>query len=52
VFHVVLLLQVNIVGKELGLGFAGIGFEPKWPLSARPSVPKVVDFCDISFKLM
>lgn len=35
------LEQVNIVGKELGLGFAGIGFEPKWPLSARPSVPKV-----------
>lgn len=35
------VLQVNIVGKELGLGFAGIGYEPKWPLSARPSMPKV-----------
>lgn len=34
------LEQVNIVGKELGLGFAGIGFEPKWPLRERPRMPK------------
>lgn len=27
------LEQVNIVGRELGLGFASIGFEPKWPLA-------------------
>lgn len=37
----VCFLQVNIIGRELGLGFAGIGYEPKWPLSERPSVPKV-----------
>ncbi|XP_024360231.1 glutamate--cysteine ligase A, chloroplastic isoform X2 [Physcomitrium patens] len=34
------LEQVNIIGKELGLRFAGIGYEPKWPLSERPNVPK------------
>ena len=22
---------MNTIGEELGLGFAGIGYEPKWP---------------------
>lgn len=34
------LKEVNAVGKELGLGFAGMGYEPKWPTSERPCVDK------------
>lgn len=36
-----LFAQVNTIGKELGLGFAGIGYEPKCPLSERPCYEKV-----------
>ena len=36
------LLQVNAVAKELGIGFAGMGFDPKWPVEARPHMPKVL----------
>lgn len=34
-------LQVNAVGKELGLGFAGMGYDPKWSVEQRPAVDKV-----------
>jgi glutamate--cysteine ligase len=32
--------QVNAVGKELGLGFAGMGYDPKWSKEQRPAVDK------------
>ncbi|CAK9276172.1 unnamed protein product [Sphagnum jensenii] len=34
------LYQVKAVAEELGLGFAGIGFQPKWPVDAIPIMPK------------
>lgn len=42
---------MNTVGKELGLGFAGMGYEPKWPISERPNVNKVWIVFFRSFKL-
>ena len=33
---------MNTVAKELGIGFAGMGFDPKWPVEARPHMPKVL----------
>ncbi|KAG0614520.1 hypothetical protein M758_6G183700 [Ceratodon purpureus] len=29
------LEEVNTIAKELGLGFAGTGYEPKWPLQTK-----------------
>jgi glutamate--cysteine ligase len=34
-------MQVKAVAEELGLGFAGIGVQPKWPVDAIPIMPKV-----------
>lgn len=35
------LYQVKAVAEELGLGFAGIGFQPKWSVAETPIMPKV-----------
>lgn len=37
-----IILQVKAVAEELGLGFAGIGFQPKWRVADVPIMPKVV----------
>jgi glutamate--cysteine ligase len=34
------LVEVTEVGKELGLGFLGLGFSPKWTLAETPVMPK------------
>jgi glutamate--cysteine ligase len=34
------LEQVADVGKQLGLGFLGVGFSPKWTLEETPRMPK------------
>ncbi|HEX7074454.1 MAG TPA: glutamate--cysteine ligase [Hyphomicrobiaceae bacterium] len=34
------LEQVSEVGKQLGLGFLGLGFSPKWTLEETPRMPK------------
>ncbi len=34
------LAEVKEVGKELGLGFLGLGFSPKWTLVETPVMPK------------
>uniref|UniRef100_A0A0E0H8X7 glutamate--cysteine ligase n=1 Tax=Oryza nivara TaxID=4536 RepID=A0A0E0H8X7_ORYNI len=34
------LYQVKAVGEEMGIGFLGIGFQPKWALSDIPIMPK------------
>ncbi|KAL6626420.1 hypothetical protein ACP70R_030146 [Stipagrostis hirtigluma subsp. patula] len=34
------LYQVKAVGEELGIGFLGLGFQPKWNLSDIPMMPK------------
>ena len=34
-------LQVKTVAEELGLGFVGIGFQPKWSVAETPIMPKV-----------
>ncbi|MGE5260093.1 MAG: glutamate--cysteine ligase [Actinomycetota bacterium] len=34
------LAEVSEVGKELGLGFLGLGFSPKWTLAETPVMPK------------
>ncbi|XP_039811683.1 glutamate--cysteine ligase B, chloroplastic-like [Panicum virgatum] len=34
------LCQVKAVGEELGIGFLGLGFQPKWALSDMPIMPK------------
>jgi len=34
------LFEVGEVGTELGLGFLGIGFSPKWTLQQAPVMPK------------
>jgi glutamate--cysteine ligase len=33
-------MQVKAVSEEIGVGFAGIGFQPKWPVDAIPIMPK------------
>ncbi|KAG0564717.1 hypothetical protein M758_8G129000 [Ceratodon purpureus] len=38
------LEEVNTIGKELGLGFAGMGYEPKWPIPERPYYNKAGRF--------
>lgn len=32
---------MKAVAEELGLGFAGIGFQPKWSVAETPIMPKV-----------
>ena len=32
---------MKAVAEEMGLGFLGIGFHPKWPTSSIPVMPKV-----------
>jgi glutamate--cysteine ligase len=34
------LVEVGEVGRELGVGFLGIGFSPKWTLAETPVMPK------------
>ncbi len=34
------LMQVREVGDELGIGFLGLGFQPKWGLDDIPIMPK------------
>jgi len=45
---VCLFLQVKAVGEEMGIGFLGLGFQPKWALSDIPIMPKVI----LSFSLV
>lgn len=35
------LIQVKAVAEELGIGFLGIGFQPKWGVKDIPMMPKV-----------
>ncbi|MEL6746989.1 MAG: glutamate--cysteine ligase [Pseudomonadota bacterium] len=32
--------QVRAIGKDLGIGFLGLGFQPKWCLTETPMMPK------------
>lgn len=32
--------QVEEIGKDLGIGFLGLGFSPKWTLAETPMMPK------------
>jgi glutamate--cysteine ligase len=32
---------VKTIGEEMGIGFLGLGFQPKWALSDTPIMPKV-----------
>ncbi|XP_002965328.2 glutamate--cysteine ligase, chloroplastic [Selaginella moellendorffii] len=34
------LYQVKAVAEEMGLGFMGMGFQPKWPVEKIPVMPK------------
>jgi len=34
------LIEVREIGGELGIGFLGIGFSPKWTLAETPVMPK------------
>lgn len=34
------LVEVGEVGRELGIGFLGLGFSPKWTLAETPVMPK------------
>ncbi len=34
------LAQVKLVAGEIGAGFLGLGFQPKWPLADIPVMPK------------
>lgn len=34
------LYQVKTIGEELGIGFLGTGFDPKWALDEIPVMPK------------
>jgi glutamate--cysteine ligase len=34
------LRQVLAVGESFGIGFLGVGFQPRWPLAAIPAMPK------------
>lgn len=36
------LYQVKAVAEEMGIGFLGIGFQPKWGLKDIPVMPKVL----------
>ncbi len=34
------LTQVKAVAQEMGIGFLGLGYQPKWPLTDMPWMPK------------
>ncbi|MEX0693354.1 MAG: glutamate--cysteine ligase [Rhodospirillales bacterium] len=34
------LLQVKAIAREMGIGFVGLGYRPKWPISEVPWMPK------------
>lgn len=34
------LRQVKILAGEMGIGFLGLGYQPKWPLAEMPWMPK------------
>lgn len=34
-------MQVKAVAEEMGIGFLGIGFQPKWRREEIPVMPKV-----------
>eukprot|EP00878_Enallax_costatus_P002682 GHUV01002870.1.p1 GENE.GHUV01002870.1~~GHUV01002870.1.p1 ORF type:complete len:428 (+),score=26.49 GHUV01002870.1:201-1484(+) len=34
------LYQVKTIGEELGIGFLGVGFDPKWRIDQIPIMPK------------
>lgn len=34
------LYQVKTIGEELGIGFLGVGFDPKWQIEQIPIMPK------------
>lgn len=34
------LYQVKTIGEELGIGFLGVGFDPKWRIDDIPVMPK------------
>lgn len=34
------LYQVKTIGEELGIGFLGVGFDPKWSIEQIPIMPK------------
>lgn len=34
------LYQVKTIGEELGIGFVGVGFDPKWSIPEIPIMPK------------
>ena len=36
--------QVKAVAEEMGIGFLGIGFQPKWAVKDIPIMPKVFFF--------
>jgi len=36
--------QVKAVAEEMGIGFLGIGFQPKWRREDIPIMPKVWGF--------
>ena len=34
------VLQVKTISQELGIGFLGTGFDPKWSIKDIPLMPK------------
>jgi hypothetical protein len=38
-------LQVKTIGEELGIGFLGVGFDPKWRIEDIPGGSWWVDCC-------
>lgn len=39
------MVQVKAVAEEMGIGFLGTGFQPKWGLKDIPIMPKVKTIC-------
>lgn len=37
-----MIVKVKAVAEEMGIGFLGIGFQPKWGLKDIPVMPKVL----------
>lgn len=40
--HLNWMQQVKAVAEEMGIGFLGIGFQPKWGIKDIPIMPKVI----------
>ena len=34
------LQQVTVIAREMGIGFIGLGYRPKWPIDTIPWMPK------------